>query len=463
MDRSAGYPRIVIDLLRAQSEGAAGIALRRQERLTALLEHARARSALYRELYQGIPADVSLTDLPAVTKPQLMAAFDDWVTDPAVTLAGVREFIADPKRTGAPFLGGYFVCATSGTTGEPGLFVHDPFECRVMRAFSYRVNRAWLTGSQLVQLLRRRARWAAVFGTGGHFAGEGWMEWQRRLSRLRRQSFLVISLKQSMSAIAEQLNAFDPAVLTSYPSALEVLAEQQRAGRLRIQPLYIELGGESYDEETPLRLASAFACDVHDAYAASEFMPIAYSCSQRWLHVNSDWVVLEPVREDLSPTPAGEASHTVLLTNLANHVQPLIRYDLGDSVLARPDPCPCGDPLPAIRVSGRRDDTLRLEATDGNLVPISAPAVATVMYATPGLRHSQVEQSGPRTIRLRLDANSAADPDKVWAQARRRLREYLEAQGLTDIDLQRDHHPITRHGRSGKFRQVIGWNAGRGT
>ena len=29
---------------------------------------------------------------------------------------------------------------------------------------------------------------------------------------------------------------------------------------------------------------------------------------------------------------AGVRSHTVLLTNLANLVQPLIRYDLGDSV-----------------------------------------------------------------------------------------------------------------------------------
>ena len=85
-------------------------------------------------------------------------------------------------------------------------------------------------------------------------------------------------------------------------------------------------------------------------FAASEFQAIAIECEQEWLHVNSDWVILEPVGVDHQPTPLGEPSHTVLLTNLANRVQPLIRYDLGDSVLARPDPCPCGNPLPAIRV-----------------------------------------------------------------------------------------------------------------
>ncbi len=92
---------------------------------------------------------------------------------------------------------------------------------------------------------------------------------------------------------------------------------------------------------------------------------MAFSCDHDWLHVNSDWVILEPVEKDFHPTPAGEPSHTVLLTNLANRIQPLIRYDLGDSVLMRPDSCPCGSSLPAIRVAGRHDDVLRLKAADG--------------------------------------------------------------------------------------------------
>ena len=54
---------------------------------------------------------------------------------------------------------------------------------------------------------------------------------------------------------------------------------------------------------------------------------MAYDCGQGWLHVNSDWVILEPVEADYSPTPPGQASHTVLLTNLANRIQPIIRYD----------------------------------------------------------------------------------------------------------------------------------------
>lgn len=85
---------------------------------------------------------------------------------------------------------------------------------------------------------------------------------------------------------------------------------------------------------------------------------MAYDCEEGWLHVNNDWVILEPVDADYDPTPPGEPSHTVRLTNLANQVQPIIRHDLGDTVVARPGPCPCGNPLLAIRVQGRRDDVL---------------------------------------------------------------------------------------------------------
>src|SRR5665647_3054621 len=78
--------RVVRELLRAQREGAAGLARRQEARLASLIEHARAGSPFYQRLYRDQPAHgVVLRNLPPVTKPELMAAFDEWVTDPAVT------------------------------------------------------------------------------------------------------------------------------------------------------------------------------------------------------------------------------------------------------------------------------------------------------------------------------------------------------------------------------------------
>ncbi len=214
----AGSAKVALDLWRAQREGAAGLARRQEARLDALVTYARARSRYYRRLYRALPAGrVMLHELPAVTKPDLMASFDEWVTVPAVTGASVEAFIADPARIGTRYLGEYFVCTRSGTTGFPGVFVHDGGACSVYRSFSYRLDLAWLSGRQWLDLVRRQGRWAAVVGTGSHFAGAGWMEFQRNRNVWRRHHYRVISVQQPLASVVARLNAFDPAILTGYP------------------------------------------------------------------------------------------------------------------------------------------------------------------------------------------------------------------------------------------------------
>ncbi len=445
-----------LDLLRAQRQGAPGLARRQESRLAALASFARTRSRYYERLYQGLPVDRGvLADLPPVTKTALMGSFDDWVTDPEVTRAGAEAFIADPARIGAQYLGRYFVCSSSGTTGLPGLFLHDRGACAVYQAVTRRVGQAWLSGRQWVDMARLRGRWAAVVGTGGHFAGEGWMEYQRRRNVWLRHHYRVISVQQPLAEVVACLNAFDPAVLIGYPSGLELLAGERSAGRLRVRPVLVELGGESVDEAGRARIAAGLGGALHDHYSASECMVMAFDCGQGWLHVNSDWVILEPVGADCGPTPPGEPSHTVLLTNLANRVQPLIRYDLGDSIVMRPEPCPCGSPLPAIRVQGRRDDVLRLQGVDGRMVSVLPLAIGSILDETPGVHRSQLVQTGPASVLLRLDLEPGMHREQVWSRVRSSLAEFLTAQGLADIDIVRASEGPQTSATSGKFRQVI--------
>lgn len=435
----------------------AGIGSRQRARLTELVTHARSHSPFYRNLYAGLPEWTTLADLPPVGKPQLMAAFDEWVCDRRITLSGVRAFMESGASAGTPYLDEFFVCSTSGTTGHPGLFVHDRTACRIYEAMSIPMDLAWLSPLQWVQLLYHRTRWGVVVGTGGHFAGEGWIDYLARRHWWRRNNWRSFSLQLPLPRLVSELNKFQPAILTSYPSALEVLAAEQRAGRLHLSPVIVELGGESIDACGRARIAEAFGENVpHNAYAASEFLMIAFDCPQDWLHVNTDWVILEPVEADFSPTPPGRPSHSVLLTNLANRVQPIIRYDLGDSVTVRPDPCPCGNPLPAIRVEGRRDDVLRLNDAGGRTVSILPLAIGSVVDEIPGVVRGQIIQLGPTALSVRLDISPDAEPDPVWQRACAALRDYLIAQGLPDIEIVRDDTRPKRSPTSGKFRQVIG-------
>lgn len=448
---------VALDLLRAQRAGAVGLTRRQEARLASLLGHARHRSAFYRERYDGLPgAGVRLQDLPPVTKPELMGRFEDWVTDPAVTLAGVERFLTRPDLVGTPFLGNYLVCSTSGSTGEPGLLVHDRGALDVYGALAARIDAAWLTTpAQWLAMTRHRFRWASVVGTGGHYAGEGWMEFQRRESLWRRHAYRVFSVQQPLSELVAALNRFNPAVLTGYPSMLTILADEQDAGRLRVRPVIVELAGESMGAQARARVSASLGGALHDAYAASEFLVMAADCAHGWLHVNSDWSILEPVEADHSPTTPGRASHGVLLTNLANRVQPLIRYELGDSLLANPEPCPCGSPLPAVRVEGRRDDLLRLRAADLRTVTVAPLAVAAAVERCPGLGRSQILQTGPASLRIRFEPRSGADAGQVWLRLQVELTRFLVDQGLGNVELVRAGEPPQRTGGSGKFRQVV--------
>jgi hypothetical protein len=251
------------------------------------------------------------------------------------------------------------------------------------------------------------------------------------------------------------LNAYQPAFLASYPTVLALLADERAAGRLAIDPVSLWSGGECLPAAVRARIERAFGCGVVDEYGASECLSIAYGCAAGWLHVNADWVLLEPVDDDRRPTPPGEASRTALLTNLANRVQPVIRYDLGDSVVARPDPCPCGSPLPAIRVEGRHDDVVSLIAPNGRTVRLLPLALTTVVEEATAVRRFQIVQTASDRLMLRLEPGAGGDRDALWTAAAGALRRYLAQQSLPNVGVGLDPGGPVTDRLSGKLREVV--------
>ena len=235
---------------------------------------------------------------------------------------------------------------------------------------------------------------------------------------------------------------------------MKVLAQEQLAGRLHLTPTLVSTGGEYLAMKTRSHIAEAFGCLVRDNYGASEFMHIAFECTYERLHLNTDWIILEPVDEEYRPVPTGQISHTTLLTNLVNYVQPLIRYDLGDRITMIPDSCPCGSPLPTMRVEGRRDEILHMPNADGILSPLLPMAPSTVIEQTPGVRAFQLIQVAPTTLHIRLTVIPGKDEDHVWVTLCHRLHTYLSTQGILSATLELDPEDPQPHPVSGKSRQI---------
>ena len=443
------------DIWWTRRAGRETIAARAAERTADLVAHARRHSPFYRAAWRGIASPTPpLASLPPVTKRELMAHFDDWVTDRRLHRRGVEAFLADRSHIGECHLDRYVIWKSSGSTGEPGIFVQDAEALAIYDALiGVQLQAPALAGRYALGFVTRGGRAALVAATGDHFASIA--SWQRMCRGSPWPTARAFSVMDPLATLVDALNDYQPAFLASYPTTLAMLATEQRAGRLRIAPACIWSGGECLVPSAALAIEQAFASVLVNEYGASECMSIAYSCPAGWLHVNADWVVLEPVDRHYQPTPVGETSHSVLVTNLANRVQPIIRYDLGDSILVNPDPCGCGNPLPAVRAEGRRDDVLMLRANDGAIVPLSPLALTTVIEEAISGQRFQLVQTAPDRIAVRL---GTADPDERMAEfgaTKRALDAYLSHQALGNVQLALDTEPPLPDPRSGKLREVI--------
>ncbi len=420
-----------------------------RRRLGELVRFARASAPFYRRLYRRLPGDVARLDaLPVVRKANLMADFEATCTDPAVRLAELERHLADPARVGERFLGRYYAWKSSGSSGTPGMFVQDPTALAVYGA---------LVGAQLAATHIALGRWAAAGGraalvaaTGDHFASITAWEHLRRSAGASARSFSVLA---PLPRLVEELNAWRPAFLASYPSVLALLAAEQRAGRLALAPALVWSAGETLGDDARDGIAAAFGCQVVNEYGASECLSIAGSCPAGALHVNTEWVLLEPVDAEGRAVAPGGTSRTVLLTNLANRVQPILRYDLGDRVTPLAAPCPCGDPRPAIRVRGREGAVVALRTRAGRTVRLVPLALETVLEEALGARRFQLVQDARDGLRLRLDAGNARTA--AFRAAARALHAYLGAQDLDNVSVALDPAAPRPDAASGKLAHVL--------
>lgn len=440
----------------ATRAGAAVLAARRAQRLAALLAAARANSPRYRRVLAGCnPATQKLQDLPIARKAELMRDFDGWLADPAISLSMLRRFVADSANIGKDFLGRYTVWESSGSTGEPAVFVQDAQAMAVYDALEALRRPQLRPLERLLDPWSLTERMAFVGAIDGHFASTVSVERLRRLQPALATRLVGMSFLQPLPRLCAELDAFQPTVIATYPSAAVLLAQERRAGRLKAFPREIWTGGENLSMASRNFVREAFGCPLANSYGASEFLSLAFECAEGAMHLNSDWAILEPVDAQGRAVPPGRAGATTLLTNLANHVQPLIRYDLGDRVVMHEVPCRCGSPHPVVEVNGRDDDMLCLAGvTDRRPVYIVPLAVSTVLEEEAGLFDFQLLQRGPRELLLRTGGHGPAAA-RTLHRARIVLAAFLKAQGVANVAIHCRSGTAAACGRSGKTRRVI--------
>lgn len=416
-----------------------------REALQSLVAHARARSPFYAELYaaHGIDERTPLESLPPVDKPDLMARFDEWITDPRVTLASAQAHLAGGGEQALN--DAFVVLASGGSSRHPGVYVFNRDEWDVATTTFLRTAR-W---SGITPRLPRR-RIAFVQASGArHMANRAARSFELGIHRSLR-----LSATQPRYELVAALNEFRPGALVGYASVIALLAGDQIDGQLDIAPSIVSTVGEPRTTEMTGRIRAAWGAEPFDIYATTETGVLALDCAAHaGRHVFEDLSILEVVDADDQPVPDGERGHHVLVTNLYNRTQPFIRYRLSDMTAYQRGACACGLPFRRLEtIDGRCDDILELPGTGGEPVQLH-PTVFAPLFALDGVAELEVVQRG-KQLHVTVVPRSTAQPQPLTALVCKHAQAILTKYGC---DSHAEVHlaaQLSRHPVAGKIKLV---------
>lgn len=412
----------------------------RQERLDALCSHAAAHSSFWRERLPNDPRSrVRLADLPTLDKQTLMESFDAAVTDRRLRRDDLLAHLEAIDHD-ALYAGEFRAMTTSGSSGLKGLFVYDRAAWVGILAQFFRYA-DWLGTTP--RLPRRKI--AAVGGAGPtHMT-------RRTADSIDIGLHRVMSLPVTMpiAQMVAALNEFQPDFMNAFPSVAGLLAEEQEAGRLRLKLEAMTTSSELRPPGLPDRIERAFGVRPADLYAMTEGL-WGCECEERaGVHLFDDMTIVEVVDGDGRPVEPGTPGARLLVTNLFNRVQPLIRFEVSDVLTIDPEPCPCGRTLARVKaIDGRSDDVLEI---DGVAI---LPMQFAVVTADPDVRQFQVVQRGDG-VRVRVVLREDADATAARERLRGKVAERLSAAGVRSPEVAVEPCAELTRGGGGKLKVVV--------
>ena len=412
--------------------------------LRKLLTHAIAHSPFHRQRLASTDVasiePASLASLPVMTKTDMMAAIDDVFADRRLSLGAVEQALGDTGTEPVPVLGRYVALATGGSTGQRGVFVFDP---AAKAKFTLSIIRPLLARLYEAGGIPPGGLPMAMVGAGSavHATGAAAAETVGTGLPLHVTS---VPVTLPWPRIVDRLNALQAPCLTGFASALARLAAEQSAHRLHIAPAMIISTSETLLPEVRAEITAAFGAPVVNSFASTEGLTGSSAPGGDVMLFNSDMCIIELVDAGNRPVGPGVPSAKVLVTNLYNLAQPLIRYEMADSFVLEPSVDGPGHLL--ARAHGRADEVFHYQA--GELHP---HVIRSVMLRSPEVADYQIRQT-----RTGIEADIIASGGASTEALRRRLMEALADGGLSRPDVTvRVAGDLPRCAGSGKLRRFI--------
>jgi phenylacetate-coenzyme A ligase PaaK-like adenylate-forming protein len=359
---------------------------RQLDRLRRLLCHAAEHSPFHARRMAAAGFEPSrlkslddLQRLPSMTRRDVQSGFDDILSR---RLPGRTVFIGEK--------------ATSGTSGVPVRVRVTNTHNTVWTAVTLR-NYVWtgVAGDSRVAGIRELEGEACDRPEGLDLPTWGGL--LGRSFKTGRASALHIGM--DLPTQTAFLRGCNPQMLLTASWNMTLLGDYIHRHGVRLPGLRVLHGmGDAVTDGMRERMEEAFGVPFFDTYSCSELGNIASMCPEgHGYHVHDEAVVIEVVDDQGSPCEAGHTGR-LLVTCLSNCGFPMIRYALGDDIVAGPtEPCPCGRGLSRIGgIVGRVWH--QFVTTEGQ--QISTHPASALIRGTGHLRQFQVVQHTRKHIEV---------------------------------------------------------------
>ncbi|PHM50262.1 phenylacetate--CoA ligase family protein [Xenorhabdus miraniensis] len=399
-----------------------------------LLQHAREHSAYYKALYQSIPENWALKDLPLVEPSDYWAHSNDLQTWPVLT---------------APLAGGH-VYKTGGSTSDGRLSVFSQQEWKAfIHAFGQGIARQLKAGDRVANLF---------------FAGDLYTSFIFIHGALSNSSLPILeypfTCKVEDDLLVNNIQLHNINVLAGVPVQLIRLAHYLKdTGQILPMVETILYGGESlFDSQIAIiqqvfpnaRLGS-IGCASVDAGLIGFADP---ECQQGEHRVFEEDTIIEIVDEIThQPITTPGKCGLLVVTNLQRKLMPVIRYPTGDMA------CWC-EPEQMHRkfaLRGRANQGYRIRFGTLSLFPDDLAAQLSQQTELLAWQLELSQQAGEDKIRLLVASLQTVDTDKIRHRVLTAFPNLAEAnihQNMLEI-VQTNIDGMYTHPRSGKLQRVV--------
>jgi len=351
------------------------------DRVRAVVEHAYATTPFYRARLDsaGIkPADLhtihDLTHIPQLTRQDILENRDElWSRNYK------REELLE--------------AFTGGTTDTPVPLLRDPACIGEKMAVQLRFN-AWANyfpGDKTFYL----------WGARQDFAENPSWKWRMYERFLMRRTWAQTSVfnEEVLEKHWRTLNEFRPRVIYAYPSAAAIFCEYLRDQKkeVRHRPVSMIVTAEPLLPEQRAVITEVLGCPVYEHYGTRDFGLIAAECErQSGMHVHPSIAHVEFIPVEGAEV---EGLHEILVTDLMNLGQPMIRYKINDCTVIGPEKCACGRGYPLMqKIVGRTTDVITLPNGD-RVLGVVLPG--RILQVCPAIKKIQIIQETLSDFRIR--------------------------------------------------------------